>query len=457
MFDQTGNEKINSLLEYSLKSTSARHVNDCEIENFILQKYLDKKFINKNELDLTVNYQNQLDKSLYNVVSGPCLPMTIYFHFLGANLQFLSSENKSLLANSIEPYQARYLSIHRRSDEMYVQISGHARLLLPTNKLELSLTLTADDQLILAYPNGEQVFVPLSSLIRIFTHLNDEQIEIKWLNTANNSFVAAAIEFYNPCVKQLWLKHIYAKLTRRRESFPIGDYHLNSLGMLHLVQNCAQDDYESNGKLVCLMQSLPSQYRNFYKKSILVWDEHVTTELDVRKIKRIKLGTDENGQVMIIDLPSSTFRFKSNGNNLTDWMDKIESFARLEFKSIEDQYLNRDDYPLALDKLCSYVETCFIWEKNFYARFISATSSSTSSVSSASSSHSSGTITKKNKNLLKKLETEREFDLAPRLNVSASDVLDMLEMYFKQYVDRGHLDAIRAAQVNKLILSKIQG
>lgn len=86
MFALAGNEKINSLLEYDVKE--ARETLEAKSrEEFIRDKYALRRFINSNEIDYSSNYVDELNRLLFgSVAAGRSLIMTIYYVFLGANV-----------------------------------------------------------------------------------------------------------------------------------------------------------------------------------------------------------------------------------------------------------------------------------------------------------------------------------------------------------------------------------
>jgi len=85
ILEQTGNDKMNSLFEFQNDLAHEFRQKNVQ-ENFIKDKYLNKAFINVNELDLTDNYLENLNKII--CVSGLSIPIVIYNYFLGANLNY---------------------------------------------------------------------------------------------------------------------------------------------------------------------------------------------------------------------------------------------------------------------------------------------------------------------------------------------------------------------------------
>ena len=103
--EQAGNEKINSLLEFQLNASS-----DYSREKFIKEKYLSKAYANQTEF---MSNAEELNRSLMNYcVVGPCLPITIFNIFMGANVNSISKNRRSVLDNACDfnqKHQITYL------------------------------------------------------------------------------------------------------------------------------------------------------------------------------------------------------------------------------------------------------------------------------------------------------------------------------------------------------------
>lgn len=89
------------------KVKEAREAADRSLEQFIRDKYVNRQFINQNELDYTGNYVDELNRMLISAVAGRSLAMTIYYVFLGANLN-ARIDGKTPLEHSVD-YQTIYL------------------------------------------------------------------------------------------------------------------------------------------------------------------------------------------------------------------------------------------------------------------------------------------------------------------------------------------------------------
>lgn len=108
MFAQAGNETINSLIEFRVDEAQRRVKDETTSrDQFIRDKYVNKRFINHDELDLTKNYMDDLNRLLNTAASGRSLPMTIYYVFLGACLTARVA-GRTALENS-NMYQSIYL------------------------------------------------------------------------------------------------------------------------------------------------------------------------------------------------------------------------------------------------------------------------------------------------------------------------------------------------------------
>lgn len=123
--EQAGNEKINSLLEFRLDQVQRDQDEspDMSREKFIREKYLNKKYVNQAEggdggdCGGGNRRVDELSRSLLNYcVVSPCLPITIFNVFMGANVNSTSkSRRRSALDTSIDfnqKFQAIYLRYH---------------------------------------------------------------------------------------------------------------------------------------------------------------------------------------------------------------------------------------------------------------------------------------------------------------------------------------------------------
>lgn len=107
MFAQAGNENINSLLEFNVQEARDARMTTPSMTQFIRDKYLARSFINRHDIDYSLNYIDELNRLLCMAASGQCLPMTIYYLFLGANLNARVAGQTPL--ESSNKYQSIYL------------------------------------------------------------------------------------------------------------------------------------------------------------------------------------------------------------------------------------------------------------------------------------------------------------------------------------------------------------
>lgn len=119
--EQAGNEKINSLLEFRLdqvqRDQDEASPSDMSRDKFIREKYLNKKYVNQSDVGDCGGGNRRVDelsRSLLNYcVVSPCLPITIFNVFMGADVNSTSkSRRRSALDTSIDfnqKFQAIYL------------------------------------------------------------------------------------------------------------------------------------------------------------------------------------------------------------------------------------------------------------------------------------------------------------------------------------------------------------
>lgn len=246
--EQAGNEKINSLLQFC-KSTDETQSS----EKLIKEKYLSKRFINKNDLDTSANYLEDLNRNLFNYcVTGPCIPVTIYNLFLGANVNYVH-KSQTPLDNALrynQKHQRVYLRFNnaRTFDELDAdgatmlreeEFIGEAYQIIDLsnrtlNKSKIILKLTNDDKLLFIYLNKQTQLISLSCLLSIAGIVNDSIIELKWFNRYSSTVVSTYVEFYNGYEKQLWMRKFNAKMTFAHppvdNNDPLDVCHINSLG-----------------------------------------------------------------------------------------------------------------------------------------------------------------------------------------------------------------------------------
>ena len=442
IFDQAGNEKINSLLEYNLKNNFNSLNTNSEIECFIKDKYLFKKFINLNEIDLSSNFLEELNKSLYQIVSGPSIPMTIYYIFLGGNRNYFQNQ-QTLLDVSINSNQVlQYLYLSMNKSLKYNELIDQAKFEFIGDVLQIFNVTSATDKTLIKKvniylqlkdnyliitqfnTNGlKSQKILLSSIIKIFTMCN-VKIELKWC-TSNHCILSHFLEFSNQNEQQIWLKNIITKLNPNI-NIKIGEIlqnlQIDSFGYLTILNQSDEQKTEQN-YLTILLQSLPTQIEKFFQKVILfVNTDSDSTELnyeivDVRKINKIKL----DNEILVLDILGKSLKLKSDGygENLKLWNEKLVKFVHLEFRSFEEQFLNRENCVLLVDKCCSFIELYHITDPNVYIL--------------------SEKKSKKYTGLMKKLERDRCAKLESK-DCSPTIVAKVLKNFFSKHVRSFHSD-----------------
>ena len=289
MFEQVGNEKINSLLEFQVNK--ARETNQTQpADIFIREKYLNRKFINTNELDLTGNFIDELNRLVDNSVTGLSLSMTVYYNFLGASLM----NNASVLLEKALAHQRRLQAVYLLFQEQTPEFIGEVSQIIDMKSLkrtQIYLKLTHTNEILLIYPNNRIEVIKCQTVIRIFSLVNNGRIiEIKWLNRSNRSIISTFIEFFNPNEKQIWLKRLFAKLVDRQldiNSRNLIDWcHIDSMGFLNQGRN-ENSNKETTRTFLVLLETLESQIEKFFKKAIIlinVEDENNSNKKEMRKI-----------------------------------------------------------------------------------------------------------------------------------------------------------------------------
>ena len=114
MLALSGNDKMNSLFEFQIE-TARDFLLSQGIDAYIRHKYLLKSFVNAEELDLTVNYHDELSKNLYKNVCTPCVSLTIYYSFLGVDMHTVDETGRTLRDLALESdqnTQAFYLELN---------------------------------------------------------------------------------------------------------------------------------------------------------------------------------------------------------------------------------------------------------------------------------------------------------------------------------------------------------
>lgn len=442
IFDQAGNEKINSLLEYNSKNRINCLSTKSDIESFIKEKYLFKKFINTDEIDLSSNFVEELNKSLHQIVSGPSIPMTIYYIFLGADRNYFQNE-QTLLDISIKSNQVlQYLYLSMNKSLKFNELNSLANFEFVGDVFQIfNTTSSADKNSVKKYNIYLQIKndflimtqfdskgqksqkICLNSIIKIFT-LCPLNIELKWCSS-NHCILSHFLEFSSQAEQQIWLKNIITKLNPNiniKLAEIIQCLQINSFGYLTMLDQFDYEDKQSK-LLIILLQSLPSQIDKFFQKLILFINIESESELnfdliDTRKIGKIKL----DHEILILEILGRTLRLKSDGlgENLKLWYEKLINFSQLEFRSIEEQLLNRENCVLLVDKCCSHVELYHMTEPNLY------------SIEKKNS--------KKYTSLMTKLEREREAKLDSK-DCNPNIVAKVLKAFFYKHIRSFHSDS----------------
>jgi hypothetical protein len=448
-----GNEMINSLLEYENKTNNQENHDKSFLitnnsEHFIREKYLNRKFINKNELDMKQNYMNDLNRALSMSLNGQCLTTTIYYIFLGASkfhLSLLNNNNHDrnqsiylLYFQNLNPkknlffecdflgetYQLLIQSLNRTKFKSYLKLNRNFLSIIHLNDL------------------NKQLILDLGSILSVKITINDQNsIDIRTIeNPKLNTFNC---EFFNFDETQIWLKQILYRILPIK-SLPIDLYtFLNELQIkvFGSALYYSNSDHYFEKRMLILMQSLDFQQRNnFYRKLMVVVDAKRSTFefYDIRKSVWVKL--DKESGVLVVEFQGNKHvKIKELNLDLGEdyWYQNIFEFSTLSQTFIEDQYLNRDNCPLLIDKCLSYIEINFLCEaRNFYFPESSTSHNHGFSTSDLHDflKHSTQTLTssKKAHNIFHKLERDRDYRLIAG-DLSIEVLIKVLKMYFKKY------------------------
>ncbi|CAF0779442.1 unnamed protein product [Brachionus calyciflorus] len=444
IFNQAGNDKINSLIEYN--SNDSLLQTKPQIEEFIKQKYVHKKFIIENQYDLSTNYLDDFNKALYQIVSGPCISMTIYYLFLGANRNYFQNE-KTILDIALESNQKyQYLYLITNKSLMYSQLKNEANLeylgdaiqiynltspdRTTVKKIPLNLKLKNNDLIMTQFDSNriKSQKINLNSIIKIF-QLSESSVELKWCTT-DHCILSHFLEFNNSSESQIWLKNIILKFkpSLSLELNNIFNYlNIKSFGFLNL-DHLGQEQKV----LIALFETQPSQVEKYFQKFIILIyinsDNSIKYEvIDIRKLNKLKLEKD----TLLIDTPGRIFRLKSDGygQNLKLWFDKLTCFIKLEFKSIEEQYLDKDNCVLLVEKCCSFIELNFLTQANFYPinfKFF-----------------------KKGPDLYSKLKRDKNFKIETK-RTKIDLILTCLKIFFSKYVKKFHGEVLDKENLKSL-------
>ena len=479
LFSLCGNDKMNSLFEFQIESARSFLLNE-GIEAYVLEKYVKKSFVDTKELDLTLNYYEELNKNLSKNVCTPCVSLTIYYMFLGANIYMIDENSKSLLeiANeSNQNLQALYLELNECfSSKNVTSLSGSSLIKQLVNyelegcveqifdikskialKENVYVKLISEEIILHRYFKKElKTRIGYLSIIKVFSytkkHQNNNIVEIKWCNKANNSLISTHLEYNNNFEKQNWLREIFYKMFYNYNTkFSVKDStdltgiqnriislfdliktcQIASMGFLNLMNPIYLDNNSNEQVIVVLLETLQSQWNQYFKRYLIIIKQ-INFEnsilpfyeiLDLRKLIRIKL----NAESFTIDMPSKTYVFKSNGylQNLAFWHEKILHMSKIECSTLEEQYLSKDDFPLLIEKCFSCIEMNFISDRKFYFNLID---------------HSPINL-KKVSQFYQRLLKEKDFEFEVK-KINPILLLNIVRMFFSNFVQSFHFNII---------------
>jgi len=475
---------MNSLFEFQIE-TARDFLQNEGIEAYILNKYVKKSFVDTKELDLSLNYYEELNKNLSKNVCTPCVSLTIYYRFLGANIYMVDEKSKSLLeiANeSGQVQQALYLELNECSSSKNLANTNDTTSIKQLVNYELEgcvaqifdlkskivlkenvyVKLISDEIIFHRYFKKElKTRIPYLSIIKVFVHAKkhhtNNMIEIKWCNKANNSLISTFLDCENNFEQQEWLREFFYKMfynynakfsvktstnlngvqNRIMSLFDlVKTCQLISMGFLNLMNRIYLGNDSSEQVFVVLLETLQSQWSQYFKRYFIIikqihlenGDTTFYEILDLRKLTRIKLSDDS----FTIDMPSKTYVFKSNGyiQNLAFWHEKILHMSKIECTYLEEQYLSKDDYPLLVEKCFSCIEMNFIAEKKFYFNLVD---------------HSPINL-KKVSQLYQRLLKEKDFELEVK-KINPILLLNVVRMFFTNFVQSFHLSMLNHVDI----------
>jgi hypothetical protein len=399
IFKQTGNEKMNSLFEYQIDKARCAFESK-PISEFIKDKYMFKSFVNSQELDFKVNFVHQLNAKLFKNVCGPCISITIYNIFLGANVNFCVHA-KSVLDQALESnqsHQAFYLKLNRGVSYALVDFSlidyEFQGILKQVNessrsaeKYQIDLKFQRDKVQMRQVSSSSRTEFDYKSIIKIFAE-HERFIHLKWCKKINNSLISTHFECQKGEERNTWMKEFCYKLICSMTSFGINAQvnesidnlkklqniiemcQVTSIGFLNLLkctqtESNAQDEQASDLCLLILIESLQSQVEEFFVSDLLlIHHELVFERLDLRKLMNVR----KMDYFMQLEMPGRIYRFDANGymENLDQWVQRLTLSAKLKCESLEDQYLTKDNVPLLIEKCCTFIELNFTFKPCFY-------------------------------------------------------------------------------------------
>ena len=490
MLHQTGNEKLNSLIEFQIEP-ARECLNNEGIETFIKEKYLNKKFINETDLDMSKNYLDEINKSLFKNVATPCLSLTIYYLFLGANLNMIeNSKSLTEIANdSNQSYQVRYLELNECVEKvadksqaeilsylMGSELEGGAIQVFDLsqhksnaskhlNKDNISIKINANELSLLQSGSNKansslirkelKTSIDYLSIIKINYLIKYGIVEIKWLDKSNNSLISTWFQCLNNFEKQNYMFEIFNKILYNFNQKYAG---LNSerelldklIGLLSLIQSCqirtigflylinpfyySNENENCESQVLCvLVDTLESQIENYFKRYLLII-KPIQTETESKDIFYDLLDLRKLNHVkltddkIIIEMPSKNYHLKSPGyhQNLSFWHETLSSLSKLNFNTFEEHYLTKDDIPLLIEKCFSYIEMNFISDKYFYFELYNKSSPKQDN--------------KKANELYRKLLKSKEYEIK---KTTPFIILNVLKLFFSKYMTQSNFELLK--------------
>ena len=421
--NEAGNDKMNSLFEFDSLKADRHRVSSPAMNEFIREKYLHKSFINTSEINYTENFIQTLNRTLY--IEGICIPVIVYNLFIGANLNYSyqcqsvydiacqadhdSSQKAYFKLNNSYSYIQMTNAILENEFEgectqVYdmnptIQSSAATIASLPKSKLKLNLTKRA--AVLLVHQNQRQKInkteINYRTIIKVEVHAKSSLIELKWCHKENNSLVSTYFQYASSSEKNVWMRELFVKmfacLDNVNATFKATNTKQTAISLLDLINGCElslvghlsmdtlefsslNEEVESQLVLAILLESSALQSANnyFIRKLVLIKGENSgelneknpTIEIiDLRKV-RIKL---KDNSLIRIDYDQRYVVLRSHGylQNLINWYDHLCTKSTMNLQTINDQYLTRDNVPIFIEKLCSYVEFNFALEIEFYS------------------------------------------------------------------------------------------
>lgn len=397
ILNETGNEKMNSLFEYdTLLADTIRAKKN--MDKFIKEKYISKKLINYLELDFSENYLQSLNRTLY--IEGICLPIIIYNLFIGANINY-SQLNKSVydIASQAE-HETTQINYLKLNDSLTFENINNESLFGYEFKGELTQVydiqnasnqtsskkcLNLNNKTIVISQilknKTNKLEIDYQAIIRIQNHLKSNFIELNWCNKNNNSIVSSYFQYLSLNEKEIWMKEIFIKMFASLENNISNKQNL--LQLLDMISSCqismigylnldtlAIDDENGQLVLAILIETNELQLNNYFHRKLILFKKSnaiETTNIEMIDLRKIRIKLKDN--FIRIDFENRYFILRSHGyfNNLKIWHDEILAKTQMNFISLNDQYLTKENVPILIEKLCSFVEFNYILDKQYYS------------------------------------------------------------------------------------------